>query len=170
MGKSGRKRSPNLRVSKEELNRCWVAPAPDDFAQAVTSIKIRASSRYFLSGAVFVRYPDEKRPGKWRRGRLAFKLVAARRNFGVSKRFVVRHFVSAISPKSIRGLYAKPFLKAVLDWLRSRGFEEVRFPVHSRRRCAAFQTVIGQLGFEYHLLNRLIFQTIVIELKPDRTR
>ena len=128
MGKSGRKRSPNLRVSKEELNRCWVAPAPDDFAQAVTSIKIRASSRYFLSGAVFVRYPDERRPGKWRRGRLAFKLVAARRNFGVSKRYVVRHFVSAISPKSIRGLYAKPFLKAVLDWLRSRGFEGGALP------------------------------------------
>ena len=170
MGNLAKNRSPHLRLSNDELDRYWIKPMPNDLGQAVSAVKITASNRYFLSGAVFIRYPDEKRPGKWCRGRLEFKLVAARRYFSASRRYVIKHFVSAITPKPIRRRYAAPFLKVVLHWLQHRGFDEVRFPIHSRRRHAAFQHVIEQLGFEHHLLNRLIFQIIVIDLKADETR
>ncbi|MEM1275113.1 MAG: hypothetical protein AAGH74_01175 [Pseudomonadota bacterium] len=158
---------PDLRASEQDLRSGWVAPWPEALQQTVSSIKISTSSRFFLTGALFLSYPDKDRAGRVRHGKLAFKLVAGRSFFGLRKRYVIHHFVSAMTPKTLRRHYSGPFLRTVLAWLRTRGFHEVRFPIHSRRRRAAFQDVITGLGFEYRLLNRLLFQVVVVDLKPS---
>ncbi|MEM9043891.1 MAG: hypothetical protein AAGC81_04290 [Pseudomonadota bacterium] len=165
MRNSNQQTAPHLRLSETEVDAAWISEFPSELAQSVTSVRISTSSRYFLSGAIFLRVPDETREGKFTHGKLAFKLVAARSFFSRSRRYSVEHFVSSIMPRSIRRHYAGPFLKAVLLWLRSRGFEEVRFPIHSRRRRSAFEKVIRDFGFAYHLRNRIFFKIVVVDLR-----
>lgn len=167
MGKPREKESPHIRLSNDALHRCWIEAFPDALRQAVSRVMITSSSRYYLSGVIFIRYPDKDRPGKWHAGRLAFKLVAARSLFSTSRRYVIKHFVSSITPTPIRQTFAAPFLRVVLDWLQHRGFAEVRFPIHSRRRRMAFERVLAKLGFNYQLRDRLIFQVVVVDLKAD---
>ncbi|MEO1530828.1 MAG: hypothetical protein AAFU72_01515, partial [Pseudomonadota bacterium] len=126
------------------------------------------SRRYALSGELILRYPDARRPGKTRHGRLRFRLIASRSFFRRPTRYVVRHFVSAMSPRALTGQYAPAFLKVVLGWLGERGFDEARFPIHSRRRCAAFEARLRALGFECEVVNRWLFKVIVVRLVPER--
>ena len=161
--------APRLRVSEATLRRVWIDQLPEQLKQGVTSIKITASSRYYLSGMLLIRLPDPDRPGKSLRGRLAFKLVGGRNFLDASRRYAVKHFVSSISSDAIRKLYAGPFLQVVLTWLRQQGFDEVCFPVHSARRRAGFQRAIEELGFSYQLRNRIIFKIIAVDLS-DRAK
>ncbi|MEM8820064.1 MAG: hypothetical protein AAGE90_11125 [Pseudomonadota bacterium] len=158
---------PSLKLTATELKRCWIDRLPPPIGQCIESFQVVASRQYFLSGQLVIGFEDAERPGVRHHGLLRFKLTASRSLFGTSRRYVIRHFVSAITPKAVRGRYAAPFLEVVLAWLRDRGFDEVRFQVHSRRRSAAFQRVLRELGYECRVRNRLIFQIIVVALRRD---
>lgn len=159
---------PSLRLKAKELKSGWVDRLPEDLARSIEHYSIAESRPYSLNGHLIINYEPEKRPGKRRRGRLDFKLVASRSFFRTPRRYAVRHFVSSFAPRALRGRYAGPFLKVVLTWLQDRGFDEVRFPMHSRKRCTAFQGAIRGLGFQCHVVSRVFFQVIVVDLKADQ--
>ncbi|MEL6577405.1 MAG: hypothetical protein AAFQ81_16105, partial [Pseudomonadota bacterium] len=72
---------PTLQLTRADLLAHWVSRLPPEIGQTVIHCHVADSRRYALSGELILRYPDARRPGKTRHGRLRFKLIASRSFF-----------------------------------------------------------------------------------------